>query len=142
MTLLRDIAQLLKPRIFLQHWFPPPVPRKLRSTAWLDGLRGVASLIVVVHHFCQGFFPSALRGWARTETDYNLIQFYFIRVLIAGSLMVTIFFIISGYVLSQRTLQLARTRQYMKVFEGRSSSAFRHGYGLCSLQRLQYSFTF
>jgi len=39
--------------------------------------------------------------------------------------MVSIFFIISGYVLSQRTLQLARSRQHAKVFEALSSSVCR-----------------
>ena len=122
---LHNVRQLLRPTIFLRHWHPAPEPRKLRSSAWLDGLRGVAALIVSHYHFYEIFFPSVQSGWGSSEADHHLLQFYFIRILSSGNLMVSIFFIISGYVLSQRALQLARTRQNEKLFEVLSSSVCR-----------------
>jgi peptidoglycan/LPS O-acetylase OafA/YrhL len=126
---LKNVAPLLRPTIFLQHWSRAQGPRKLRPTAWLDGLRGVAALIVCIHHFCAVFVQAPFaEGWGRVDQPkdhYHVFQLFPIRIFTSGNFMVAIFFIISGYVLSQRALQLARGRQYTKVFESLSSSVFR-----------------
>jgi hypothetical protein len=91
---IRDsILDIIKPIYFLKLWNREP--QKLRPTAWLDGLRGVAALIVTIYHFAH-FWPWMVRGWGASETDYHWLQFYFVRLIISGGFMVRIFFVISG----------------------------------------------
>ena len=81
--------------------------RKLHVTSYLDGLRGTAAFIVFLHHGTQAFLPSLRPGWASSPDSLNLLALPIIRVIYSGGAMVSIFFVISGYVLSIRPLQLA-----------------------------------
>jgi peptidoglycan/LPS O-acetylase OafA/YrhL len=83
----------LKPIIFLKYWKSGSL--KTRPTAWLDGLRGCAALVVTMYHFAY-FWPWAQQGYAVTEQDYHWLQFYFVRLIISGDFSVRIFFVISG----------------------------------------------
>ena len=82
-------------------------PRKLHATSYLDGLRGTAAFIVFLHHGTQAFLPSLRPGWASSPDSLNLLALPVVRVMYSGGAMVSIFFVISGYVLSIRPLQLA-----------------------------------
>lgn len=69
---------------------------------YLEGLRGVAALIVVIFHFLRCFFPASINGNPSTahlpfETLIALSPFYLIY---SGTFYVAIFFILSGFVLS------------------------------------------
>jgi peptidoglycan/LPS O-acetylase OafA/YrhL len=86
---------------------PNPHPRKLHPTSYLDGLRGTAAFIVFLHHSTQAFVPSIKSGWASSPQSLNLLSLPVIRIYYSGGAMVSIFFVISGYVLSIRPLQLA-----------------------------------
>lgn len=57
--------------------------RNKARIAYLDGLRGVAAMVVVVFHIILAFSPNRYIGW------------YF-----DGQIMVAVFFVMSGYVLS------------------------------------------
>lgn len=100
-------------------------PRKLHPTAYLDGLRGVAALFVVFHHYACQFVPALLEGWGTEHDNYWLLQFPIIRVTHNGTLMVEIFFVLSGFVLSVRGLKLARQGRQVEFVKSLSSSAFR-----------------
>lgn len=70
----------------------------------LEGLRGLAALVVVFSHCAWAFFPylqsgmptDLLAGWE------PLIQHSPLRVLYNGTFSVAIFFVMSGYVLTRR----------------------------------------
>ncbi|EFQ34868.1 acyltransferase [Colletotrichum graminicola] len=109
--------------------------RRLYPTSWLDGLRGIASFIVFFCHFTEGHF-----GWytARSygdpdENDHvasSPLQLPFLRVIYSGRPMVHIFFVISGFVLSLKSLKLARKHDYDGLHRTLSSSVFRRGFRL------------
>lgn len=71
---------------------------------YFDGLRGVASLIVVLHHFFLAFYPASFTK-ALTEThNSSNIEFLLydtpLGIFIAGNFAVYLFFILSGIVLT------------------------------------------
>jgi hypothetical protein len=109
--LFLSIMLFLKPS-FLGPHFKYSIPRRIHSTSYLDGLRGVAALFVVFAHYQATFFPYLGTGWHQkeqwedgTEKKNNyVVQFPIIRTFYAPRFMVTIFFVISGYVLSAKSL--------------------------------------
>jgi hypothetical protein len=106
---LLSILSFIKPSFIVPH---SSEPRKLHLTSYLDGLRGVAALFVVFAHYQATFFPYLGAGWHQkgqredgTEKANNyIVQFPIIRTFYAARFMVSIFFVISGYVLSQKSL--------------------------------------
>ncbi len=63
----------------------------------LDGLRGVAALVVIAHHYCLAFAPAMQPFRARTPHwlfDTPLAIFY------NGSFALAIFFVVSGFVVA------------------------------------------
>ncbi|KAF3910910.1 hypothetical protein ABW20_dc0108707 [Dactylellina cionopaga] len=83
--------------------------RNLASTAWLDGLRGIACLIVFVFHFQNAYFSC----WGDTYVFDGTGNSYFLQLPIiyllrSGPPMVHIFFIISGFALSYKSVKLMR----------------------------------
>ena len=136
-TLARRLAKFVKSLILAI--LPLPIasrlvphlykPARIHATSYLDGLRGVASFIVFLHHYTF-LVPPYLPyyGVDTTETrSSSVIQLPFIRVIISGSPMVHIFFVISGFVLSRKPLKLARAGNYSDLLTTVSSSIFRRG---------------
>ncbi|KAK8059907.1 hard surface-induced protein [Apiospora saccharicola] len=110
-----------------QHGGEEP-PRPMSSTAWLDGLRGYAAFFVVWHHISLLWFSWSLHdGYAGLETDH-LLQLPILRLAISGPPHVFIFFVVSGYALSHKTLRLLRATNKPATEESYAalaSSAFR-----------------
>jgi hypothetical protein len=111
-TVFRAPLSALKPSFLGRH---PSKARSLHPTSYLDGLRGVASLFVVITHYVAQFFPYLTHGWASGDgsdpeqgDNRRLIQLPIVRGVFAGRFMVTIFFVISGYVLSHRALGMTQ----------------------------------
>ncbi|KAF3915539.1 hypothetical protein ABW21_db0204298 [Orbilia brochopaga] len=103
---------------------PRPV-RKLSPTAYLDGLRGTAAFLVFIYHFAYAYFPSLEYGYLHAPTDTNLLQLPIIRLFMCGASMVSIFFVISGYVLSYKALSQIRRGEHAALLSTLSSSTFR-----------------
>ncbi|KAI9727739.1 MAG: hypothetical protein M1834_007978 [Cirrosporium novae-zelandiae] len=114
----------------------------LRRTSALDGLRGVAALCVVNYHIISAFQNFVNYGYGLTSEEahrepmcahhyepiaHNLRfhQLPIIRLVYSGSGPVCIFFVISGFVLSYKPLQLARNEQWDKLLITLCSSTFR-----------------
>ncbi|KAI0014669.1 acyltransferase 3 [Xylariomycetidae sp. FL0641] len=121
---------------------------QLRPTSYLDGLRGIAALIVCVCHYTENNFRS-LTPWFGIPTNvglsqavpqisfappmrsWSLIQLPFVRVIFSGRPMVHIFFVISGFALSVGPLRAVRARDPVRFHSTLASSAFRRPIRLC-----------
>jgi len=99
-------------------------PRKLYATSYLDG---VAALFVVIHHYALQYTATSPQGWhmGAQGTHNWFFQLPLVRVIHSGRFMVTIFFVISGYVLSYRSLKLAREGKHEQLLDSLGSSVFR-----------------
>ena len=98
---------------------------KLYPTSWLDGLRGYAALSVYILHFINPWWPSITAGFASGPGLYNFIQLPIIRIVYSGGGMVSVFFAISGYVLSYNSLRRIRDGDWTGFLEVLVSSVFR-----------------
>ena len=76
---------------------------KVKRVTYLDGLRGLACLVVVLDHYLYCYYPSTITG------DPTIIHNHFeltlartpLNVIYNGDLAVCVFFVLSGYVLSR-----------------------------------------
>lgn len=99
-------------------------------TSWLDGLRGVASLQVFFFHFF-GRYTRWTRSFGSTPEDRYIHQLpIFKSIWGGGSSAVCVFFIISGYAISVKSLTLLRQKNYDELYQRLSSSLIRRGFRL------------
>jgi len=82
--------------------------RSVSKVAYLDGIRGIAAFLVVLHHFLLAFYPahytfdmnaSNMNGW---DVRYGQSL---LSVFSNGNFCVCIFFVLSGFVLSRKYFQ-------------------------------------
>lgn len=118
--------------LLLPSWIRSPKhkkPKKLFPTSYLDGVRGVAAFFVLVHHYTVQYTIESATGWGWEKRPADRHDWFFylpiIRVVHAGRFMVVIFFVLSGYVLSYRSLQLARQGKHLQLLDSLASSVFR-----------------
>jgi peptidoglycan/LPS O-acetylase OafA/YrhL len=88
-----------------------PAAKKYASTEYLDGVRGVASLIVFVLHWSHIPYPSVNAGWGYKNNN-SLWLLPFVRLVFSGAAMVAVFFVVSGFVLSHRYIQRMHQRPH------------------------------
>ncbi|KAL3473452.1 acyltransferase family-domain-containing protein [Aspergillus californicus] len=114
---------------YLQHLVggQPPPETKLHAIAALDGLRGWACLLVFNFHFLFTYTWKVAVGWGFNNDNFHLYQLPIIHVVVSGHIMVAIFFVISGYVLSYKPIRLIRSRSWEETFVTLASSTFRRG---------------
>lgn len=80
---------------------------------WIDGVKGIACLLVFVHHFCLAFYPATYYGLERpTETVLgfeNRFAYTPFGFIINGNFMVHIFFCMSAYLLGAQALKILKS---------------------------------
>ncbi|USW51878.1 Putative acyltransferase 3 domain-containing protein [Septoria linicola] len=116
----------------------PPIgtnaPRSASRTASYDGLRGIACLIVFNFHFLYPYTKTITHGFGVNLQDVNWRhphQLPILCLLVRGRAMVTLFFAISGYVLSHGFLSVrsvthtSDVQQVSQAFSRLSSLALR-----------------
>lgn len=101
----------------------------VRSTDFLDGMRGYAAFCVFIGHFVIPGHPKAHIGYGGGNglhrNDKWIMQLPIIRLLYSGQVMVTLFFVISGFSISLKPLKLARRGSHGAVFDALYSATFR-----------------
>ena len=100
---------------------------KLHPTSYLDGLRGIASVVVFICHYTEENHPSLIPSYGLNpdNSPSSWIQLPFVRIIFSGRPMVHIFFVISGFVLSWKPVKAIHSRNLDRCFSILSSSAFR-----------------
>jgi peptidoglycan/LPS O-acetylase OafA/YrhL len=98
--------------------------KQLPYTAALDGLRGIAAYTVLSYHFFL-FFYDMNHGYIPNSEHARFFNLPIIKAASNGLASVAIFFIISGYALSYKSLKLARTQSWQKIHYTLCSSVFR-----------------
>ncbi|RDW62119.1 hypothetical protein BP6252_11552 [Coleophoma cylindrospora] len=110
--------------------YPSPGSLQLRKTSWLDGVRGVAALGVYIFH-AMGCWASVVAAWHADKDQNNILQLPILRtVFVSGGTAVSLFFALSGYVLTQNSLRWIRGGFSHQVYPAVSSSLFRRGFRL------------
>ncbi|KAF2200799.1 hypothetical protein GQ43DRAFT_60887 [Delitschia confertaspora ATCC 74209] len=94
-----------------------------RDANWIDGLRGVASLTVVVGHLCTSFAPWLHSPAPDAKTAPHIMQLPFLRLCVGGRSAVALFFLITGYVNAIGPIGRARAGNTDAAFTGIARSA-------------------
>ncbi|PBP20409.1 acyltransferase [Diplocarpon rosae] len=115
-------------QVFLR--YPAPDSIRLKPTSWLDGVRGVAALEVYIFHTIscwRTLFPA----YNSTPDERSILQLPGIRTFFTtGGAAVCVFFALSGYVLTYKSLQWMRAGSNHLVYPSVASSMFRRGFRL------------
>lgn len=109
----------------------PLVTHKLHPTSYLDGLRGLAAMVVFFCHYTEENHQYLVPTYGfNVDGKSSLLQLPFVRLLYSGRPMVHIFFVISGFVLSYKPLKSIRAKDLEKCYTTLASSTFRRPFRL------------
>ncbi|KYK54395.1 hypothetical protein DCS_06353 [Drechmeria coniospora] len=100
---------------------------KLTPTSSLNGLRGIAAVIVLLFHTIWAYSITVDLGYGYMGQNLSILQLPFLRIVHAGHAMVCIFFVVGGYVISLKPLRLMRQDRWDDLFKTVSSSLMRRG---------------
>jgi len=110
--------------------YPSPGTLEIKPTSWLDGVRGVAALGVYVFH-AMGCWANLVPAWHSDPDQNNILQFPIFRTFfVSGGAAVSLFFALSGYVLTHKSLRWIRGGAGHRVYPAVASSMFRRGFRL------------
>ncbi|KAK3984838.1 acyltransferase 3 [Cladorrhinum sp. PSN332] len=114
-------------RIFPEH----RTTYRVHPTSYLDGLRGIAAVIVFFCHYTENNFSALIPSYGLNyDRTSSLVQLPYLRIIFSGRPMVHIFFVISGFVLSYKPVQALHSRDLEKFYTTLASSTFRRAFRL------------
>ena len=122
---------VVRPSIFSPKSVKARSPRQLRSTAYLDGLRGFAALLVYIgHHELWAHDSMKPEEIFENAYGYNDRRYFValpgVRTFFSGGhYAVCMFFVISGYVLSTKPLQFIQAGDQLALGDSLASALFR-----------------
>jgi peptidoglycan/LPS O-acetylase OafA/YrhL len=96
--------------------------KNVDKIAHIEGLRGIAALIVCIDHFLVAFYPNTTVLAAIHISWQQYLYRFPLRILVGGEGAVYIFFLLSGFVLSARYF---KTHQASSVLVGAVTRYFR-----------------
>lgn len=111
-------------------------PQRLRRTAWVDGMRGFAALLVyILHHELWAHEPHRAEQIMQSSYGYEgrhyFITLPWIRTFFTGGHgAVAIFFILSGYVLATKPIALLYSGDHSSLIGNIGSAIFRRWFRL------------
>ena len=123
-SVLKSTGALLLPSFLRRQMGSSPPQTHANTIAALDGLRGLACLFVFNEHLSLNFTDQFMYGYG-VQDRRTFVQLPFVRVMWSGFSMVSIFFVISGYVLSYKPLKQIRARDTISFQKTLTSSVLR-----------------
>ncbi|GAB1310200.1 Hard surface induced protein [Madurella fahalii] len=126
------LPRLLLPSFLVDCIFPEHKPAwRVHPTSYLDGLRGIAAIIVFFCHFTENNFRALTPSYGlNADRPSSLVQLPYLRIIFSGRPMVHIFFVISGFALSYKPLKALHARDLDKCYTALASSTFRRPFRL------------
>lgn len=89
-----------------------------KRITWIDGLRGAASLFIIFHHFILGYYPAAYEGAEGVPHLRSGIEAAFsqspLGFFVTGDLWVSVFCLISGFVIAYQVFHMKDEKQLSK----------------------------
>ncbi|KAI3334571.1 acyltransferase family-domain-containing protein [Ustulina deusta] len=93
------------------------------NVKWVDGLRGLASSLVVLTHIARAFDGDLFLPASSAEAAPRVLQLPFLRILVQGRIGVTIFSFVTGYVCALKPIKLYRQNNQDSAFNAVAKSA-------------------
>ncbi|KAB8338769.1 hypothetical protein FH972_021714 [Carpinus fangiana] len=102
-------------------------PAKLRPTAFLDGMRGLAAWFVFNTHLSSVISKTTGSAWGHDPSTYHFLQLPIVRLIYGGHSSVCMFFVISGFALSIGPVHKMNKNplDHASAFRSLCSSTFR-----------------
>ncbi|KAI1377851.1 acyltransferase family-domain-containing protein [Hypoxylon crocopeplum] len=95
------------------------------NVKWVDGLRGLASTLVVLTHIARAFDGELFLPASHEGVKPRPMQLPFLRILVQGRIGVTIFAFVTGYVCALKPIKLYRQNNQDGAFTSVAKSALR-----------------
>lgn len=95
------------------------------NVKWVDGLRGIASALVVLTHLARAWDGELFSSTSSEDAPPRLLQLPYLRILIQGRIGVTIFAFVTGYVCALKPIKLCRQGNQEAALASISKSALR-----------------
>ncbi|RFU72109.1 acyltransferase [Trichoderma arundinaceum] len=97
------------------------------DTAYLDGLRGLAALIVYIFHFLVPFDRAVLLGYIPSTWGTSIFGLPILGLFRSGTAVVLIFFLISGYVLTLSASRCCHNGDWDGALRSLSAATLKRG---------------